>query len=36
MSGLATLETGLPLGLYALLAGIWGSFGRLRSFVRPR
>jgi len=24
MTGLATLETGLLLGLYALLAGIWG------------
>ena len=24
MSALATLETGLLLGLYALLAGIWG------------
>ena len=33
MSALATLETGLLLGLYALLAGIWGilwALGRLR------
>ena len=33
MSALATLETGLFLGLYALLAGIWGilwALGRLR------
>jgi uncharacterized membrane protein len=33
MSALATLETGLLLGLYALLAGIWGvlwALARLR------
>ena len=34
MSALATLETGLLLGLYALLAGIWGvlwALAQLRS-----
>ena len=29
MSALATLETGLLLGLYALLAGVWGVFWTL-------
>ena len=29
MSALATLEAGLLLGLYALLAGIWGVFWAL-------
>jgi hypothetical protein len=32
MSALATLETGLLLGLYALLAGIWGVFWTLAQF----
>ncbi|MBV8132752.1 MAG: hypothetical protein JO282_09635 [Alphaproteobacteria bacterium] len=32
MSGLATLETGLLLGLYALLAGIWGVLWGLAQF----
>jgi len=34
MSGLATLETGLLLGLYALLAGIWGVLWALAQFRR--
>jgi hypothetical protein len=34
MSALATLETGLLLGLYALLAGIWGVLWALAQF-RP-
>ena len=32
MSALATLETGLLLGLYALLAGIWGLLWALAQF----
>jgi len=32
MSALATLETGLLLGLYALLAGIWGVLWALAQF----
>ena len=32
MSALATLETGLLLGLYALLAGIWGVLWALAEF----
>jgi hypothetical protein len=32
MSALATLETGLLLGLYALLAGIWGVLWALTQF----
>jgi len=34
MSALATLETGLLLGLYALLAGIWGVLWALAQ-LRP-
>ena len=34
MSGLASLETGLLLGLYALLAGIWGVLWALAQFRR--
>jgi hypothetical protein len=39
MSALATLETGLLLGLYAMLAGIWGvlyALARLRLAVSGR
>jgi hypothetical protein len=32
MSALATLETGLLLGLYALLAGVWGVLWALARF----
>jgi hypothetical protein len=32
MSALATLETGLLLGLYALLAGAWGVLWALARF----
>ena len=32
MSALATLETGLLLGLYALLAGVWGVLWALAQF----
>jgi hypothetical protein len=32
MSALATLETGLLLGLYTLLAGIWGVLWALTQF----
>ena len=32
MSALATLETGLLLGLYALLSGIWGVLWALAQF----
>jgi len=32
MSALATLETGLLLGLYALLAGVWGVLSALARF----
>ena len=32
MSALATLETGLLLGLYALLAGMWGVLWALAQF----
>ena len=34
MSALATLETGLLLGLYALLAGIWGALWALAQLRR--
>jgi hypothetical protein len=34
MSALATLETGLMLGLYALLAGAWGVLWALAQFGR--
>jgi len=34
MSALATLETGLLLGLYALLSGIWGVLWALAQFRR--
>ena len=37
MSALATLETGLLLGLYALLAGVWGVLWALAQFSKtPR
>ena len=39
MSALATLETGLLLGLYTMLAGIWGvlyALARLRLSVSRR
>ena len=32
MSALATLETGLLIGLYALLSGIWGVLWALAQF----
>ena len=32
MNALATLETGLLLGLYALLAGVWGVLWALSQF----
>ena len=34
MSALAILETGLILGLYALLAGIWGVLWALAQFPK--
>ena len=36
MSALAILETGLLLGLYALLAGIWGVLWALAQFPKRR
>jgi len=36
MNALATLETGLLLGLYALLAGIWGVLFALAQLRESR
>jgi len=36
MSALAILETGLLLGLYALLAGIWGVLWALAQFRKRK
>jgi hypothetical protein len=36
MSALAIIETGLLLGLYALLAGIWGVLRALDQFRKRR